>query len=41
VSEITEQKDADLAKAYQRVKELEDILLVKNSQIKNLKESKN
>ena len=41
VSEITEQKDADLAKAHQPVKELEDILLVKNNQIKNLKESKN
>ena len=41
VSDITLQKDADLAKVHQQVKELEDILLVKNSQIKNLKESKN
>jgi len=40
VSEITEKKNADLAEARRRVRELEDILLVKNSQIKNLKESK-
>ena len=41
VSDITEKKNADLAEVRRRVKELEDILLVKNSQIKILKESKN